>query len=38
MAQCHDDATVDRLVAEAAAAAPTVSISGAHQGETILIA
>jgi ribonuclease BN (tRNA processing enzyme) len=31
----HDDATLDRLVAEVAAAAPDVGVSGAREGETI---
>jgi phosphoribosyl 1,2-cyclic phosphodiesterase len=31
----HDDATIDRLVEELAAAAPNVGVSGAREGETI---
>jgi ribonuclease BN (tRNA processing enzyme) len=33
----HDDATLDRLVADAAAAAPAVSVSGAHEGQTLTV-
>jgi ribonuclease BN (tRNA processing enzyme) len=33
----HDDATLDRLVAEVAEAAPLVGVSGAREGETIQI-
>jgi ribonuclease BN (tRNA processing enzyme) len=31
----HDDATLDRLVAEVADAAPGIEVTGAHEGETI---
>ena len=31
----HDDATLDRLVAETAAAAPGIEVSGASEGQTI---
>ena len=31
----HDDATLDRLVAEVAAAAPDLAVSGASEGQTI---
>ena len=31
----HDDATLDRLVAEVAAAAPALEVSGASEGQTI---
>lgn len=31
----HDDATLDRLVAEVAAAAPGIEVSGASEGQTI---
>ena len=33
----HDDDTIDRLVAEVAAAAPSVGVSGAREGETIAL-
>ena len=33
----HDDATIDRLVAEVAAAAPDIEVTGAREGQTISI-
>ena len=33
----HDDDTIDRLVAQVAAAAPSVGVSGAREGETIAL-
>lgn len=33
----HDDATLDRLVAEVAAAAPGIEVSGASEGQTISV-
>ena len=33
----HDDSTLDRLVGEVATAAPTITVTGAREGETIRI-